>query len=78
MESKINMSNVGALTAHYLLTQVFNTSDCVSCHKDDNKAEIWGNARDPGEHKDHVLVRKTLVAGRPWELSDNVTVTTEQ
>ncbi len=42
------------------------------------RLKYGGNARDPGEHKDHVLVRKTLVAGRPWELSDNVTVTTEQ
>ena len=65
-----------SLVSHYGSTRnLVNTSDCMYCHYDEDNAEEWGDAPDPRNHTHYTFVEKTLVAGRPWWLVDNYSIT---
>jgi hypothetical protein len=68
--------NDTSLVSHYGSTwNLVNTSDCIYCHLDEDNAVKWGNAPDPRNHTHYAFVGKTLVAGRPWKLVDNYSIT---
>ena len=68
--------NDTSMVSHYGSTwNLVNTSDCIYCHLDEDNAEEWGNAPDPRNHTDYTFVEKTLIAGRPWKLVDDYSIT---
>jgi hypothetical protein len=68
--------NDTSLVSHYGSTwNLVNTSDCIYCHLDKDNAVEWGNAPDPRNHTHYAFVEKTLIAGRPWKLVDNYSIT---
>jgi hypothetical protein len=68
--------NDTSLVSHYGSTwNLANTSDCIYCHLDEDNAEEWGNAPDPRNHTHYTFVEKTIIAGRPWKLMDNYSIT---
>ena len=68
--------NDTSLVSHYGSTwNLADTSDCIYCHLDEDNAKDWGNAPDPRNHTHHETVEKTFIAGRPWKLIGNYSIT---
>ena len=59
--------------AHYLISEPLETTDCVRCHT--WIVDEWGDPPDQRNHTHYATVNTTLVAGKPWKLVDNYTLT---
>ncbi|CAD7768401.1 Cytochrome c7 c [Candidatus Methanoperedenaceae archaeon GB37] len=62
--------------AHYLTDPSLETGyNCVECHTHTGVEDGWGDPPDPRDHTRHEWVKRILVAGEPWKLVDNYTLT---
>ena len=71
----VNTSNEDAMVAHYGAHLRFDTSDCISCHEDDDISVKWGGANDPRNFTRHETVREVLRTGKVWKLKNEYEIT---